>query len=63
MVRSKPEPKPFPSEGGSYLLDEGTGEWVKEDEGLTAPSTAAEPAPEPQNDHGPLPEAPAAGGD
>ena len=28
MAKVKPIPKPIPTDGGSYLLDEATGEWV-----------------------------------
>jgi len=28
MARSRPEPDPRPTDGGSYLLDEATGKWI-----------------------------------
>jgi len=28
MSRSKPQPDPLPSVGGTYLLDEQTGRWI-----------------------------------
>jgi hypothetical protein len=31
MARSKPEPEPRPSDGGSYLLDEATGKWIDQE--------------------------------
>jgi hypothetical protein len=31
MARSKPEPDPRPTDGGSYLLDESTGKWIDQD--------------------------------
>jgi hypothetical protein len=31
MARSRPEPDPIPRDGGSYLLDPGTGKWVNQE--------------------------------
>jgi hypothetical protein len=31
MARSKPDPDPRPTDGGSYLLDEATGKWIDQD--------------------------------
>lgn len=31
MARSKPEPDPRPTDGGSYRLDPDTGKWIDQD--------------------------------
>jgi hypothetical protein len=46
MAKAKPQPKPIP-DGGSYLLDEATGEWIP----ILPVVTPAEPAPAPEPDH------------
>jgi hypothetical protein len=28
MAKAKPNPDPRPTDGGSYLLDEATGQWI-----------------------------------
>jgi hypothetical protein len=38
MARSKPEPEPRPSDGGSYLLDEATGKWIDQEQVMPAPT-------------------------
>jgi|688.fasta_scaffold16707_14 hypothetical protein len=49
MARSKPEPDPRPTDGGSYLLDEATGKWI--DQGhKPAECVMPTPAPAPSND-------------
>jgi hypothetical protein len=42
MARSKPEPDPRPTDGGSYLLDEATGKWIDQD---AKPAECVIPAP------------------
>jgi hypothetical protein len=40
MARSKPDPDPRPTDGGSYLLDEATGKWIDQERGvMPAPIT------------------------
>jgi hypothetical protein len=41
MARSKPEPDPRPTDGGSYLLDPDTGKWIDQDK----PAECVMPAP------------------
>jgi hypothetical protein len=45
MARSRPEPDPRPTDGGSYLLDEATGKWINQDRKpapvMTDPAPAA----------------------
>ncbi len=38
----RPQPAPLPSEGGTYLLDPATGQWVKQPEGDALPAADAE---------------------
>jgi hypothetical protein len=42
MARSKPEPEPRPTDGGSYLLDEASGKWIDQD---AKPAECVMPAP------------------
>jgi hypothetical protein len=49
MARSKPEPDPRPTDGGSYLLDEATGKWIDQDH-KPAECVMPTPAPAPSND-------------
>jgi hypothetical protein len=44
MARSKPEPDPRPTDGGSYLLDEATGKWINQD---CKPAECVMPTPAP----------------
>jgi len=44
MARSKPEPDPRPTDGGSYLLDAKTGRWI---DNYAAPAECVMPAPAP----------------
>jgi hypothetical protein len=44
MARSKPEPDPRPTDGGSYRLDEATGKWL---DNYAAPAECVMPAPAP----------------
>jgi hypothetical protein len=46
MARSKPEPDPRPTDGGSYLLDPDTGKWINQDE----PAGRVTPFPAPASD-------------
>jgi hypothetical protein len=45
MARSKPEPDPRPTDGGSYLLDEATGKWIDQDCPPAAECVMPNPAP------------------
>jgi hypothetical protein len=44
MARSKPEPDPRPTDGGSYRLDAATGKWIDQD---AKPSECVMPSPIP----------------
>ena len=44
MARSKPEPDPRPTDGGSYRLDEETGKWI---DNYATPTECVMPAPAP----------------
>lgn len=57
-----PQPAPLPSEGGTYLLDPATGQWVKQPEGNAPPATAPETETVTLETDGTNSEAPAAGG-
>lgn len=50
MARSKSEPDPRPTDGGSYRLDEATGKWIDQDHPPVAECVMPEPAPAPSND-------------
>lgn len=57
MARSNPDPQPLPTEGGSYLLNVSTGEWVRQDIDASPAEIVTEP------DDGLNSEAPTAGED
>lgn len=61
MPKSNPAPQPLPTEGGAYLLNVSTGEWVRQDSS-EAPA-AAEPEPIAESQNGTLSETPPAGED
>jgi hypothetical protein len=52
MAKAKPQPvPPLPHEGGSYVLDPGTGRWIDEQQ----QPAASEPESVTPNEDGPLP--------
>lgn len=64
MAKKTPTPVKLPSEGGIYLIDPATGEWVLQSQTQPAPPAASEPETVAPNDDGTAyAEAPAAGED
>jgi len=44
MARQQPKPEPIPADGGSYLLDPATGQWIDQDH---KPAECVMPTPQP----------------